>query len=174
MARRRARDERRLDRARGRRARPPLDARSRAPSRRSATRAAGRVLALAGRDPSLAVSTNAVAVALRCGLLAVAHRQPFRRPADPAGASGRPVARPGAGAGPALVGGPVPLAALAAGLRDQPDRPDLDAPLDALDHVVDRERGDRRRRQRLHLDAGRAGRRGLGPDPQPAGGAIRA
>ena len=67
----------------------------------------------------------------------------------------------------------VPLAALAAGLRDQPDGADLDAPLDALDHVVDRQRGDARRRQRLHLDPGRAGRGGLRPHPEHARGAVR-
>ena len=66
------------------------------------------------------------------------------------------------------------VAALAAGLRDEPDGPDLDAALDALDHVVDRQGRDRRRGHRLHLDAGRAGRRGLGPDAQDARGPIRA
>src|SRR6188768_2893642 len=57
---------------------------------------------------------------------------------------------------------PVPLAALAAGLREQPERADLDAPLDTLDHVVDRQRRHGRRRHRLHLDPRGARRRRLG------------
>ena len=85
-----------------------------------------------------------------------------RRPARPAAAARRRAARP-----PAAVGRSVPLAALAAGLRHEPDRSDLHAALDALDHVVDRQRGHGRRGQRLHLDAGRAGGRGLGADAQP-------
>ena len=59
---------------------------------------------------------------------------------------------------------PDPVAALAAGLRDEPDRADLDALLDALDHVVDREGGDRR--------GGRAppSRRRSGPSSRPRRG----
>src|SRR5262245_16088865 len=61
-----------------------------------------------------------------------------------------------------------PLPGLAAGLRDEADAADLDPALDALDHVVDREGGDRRGGHRLHLDAG-LGRRGrLGADAQDA------
>ena len=41
-------------------------------------------------------------------------------------------------------------------LRDEADRPDLDAALDALDHVVDGERRHGGRGQGLHLDAGLA------------------
>src|SRR3990172_7790762 len=38
---------------------------------------------------------------------------------------------------------PAPLAAPATGLRDDAEAPDLDAPFDTLDHVVDGEGGDR-------------------------------
>ncbi len=47
-----------------------------------------------------------------------------------------------------------PVAASPPLLLLQPDGPDLDPPLGRLDHVIDRERGRRCRRQRLHLDAG--------------------
>ena len=50
--------------------------------------------------------------------------------------------------------------------------PDLDALLDALHHVVDREGGDARGHERFHLDARRPDRRRLGPDPQGGGGAV--
>src|SRR6478735_3403590 len=63
---------------------------------------------------------------------------------------------------------PGPRAGLAAGLGDETDATDLDAALHAFDHVVDRERGDRRGGHRLHLDTGLGGRRGLGADPQDA------
>src|SRR5947209_17233955 len=43
---------------------------------------------------------------------------------------------------------------LAAGLLEQGDLADLEVLLQALDHVVDRERGDARGGQRLHLDPG--------------------
>src|SRR4051794_8938497 len=78
-----------------------------------------------------------------------------------------PIARPwpstsGAQASPAVPGAlaaatgfasPVPVPRLAAGLVEQRDLLDDDALLDALDHVVDGERADRRGRQGLHLDA---------------------
>jgi hypothetical protein len=41
---------------------------------------------------------------------------------------------------------------------DEADVGELCAALDGLQHVVERESGDRDRGQRLHLDAGRAGR----------------
>ena len=54
--------------------------------------------------------------------------------------------------------------------------PDLDAALDALDHVVDGQGGDRRRGHRLHLDAGLARswrpRRGCAARPPPRSGVI--
>ena len=46
------------------------------------------------------------------------------------------------------------LAAPAAALLDQPDVADHHRLVDRLDHVVDRQRRDGDRRQRLHLDAG--------------------
>src|SRR6185312_13927761 len=57
-----------------------------------------------------------------------------------------------------------PRPALAARLRDEADALDLDAALDALDHVVDGQGGHRRRCHRLHLDAGLARGRGFGAD----------
>ena len=60
---------------------------------------------------------------------------------DPAssGRSCRPHGRPASGGRrPCVVGGTMPVAALAAGLGHEPDGADLDALLDALDHVVDR------------------------------------
>ena len=47
-----------------------------------------------------------------------------------------------------------PGAAAPAGLLDQLDALDRDAALEALDHVVDGQGGDRAGRHRLHLDAG--------------------
>src|SRR6185312_6498107 len=55
-----------------------------------------------------------------------------------------------------------PGPAAPAGLLDQRDRGDLDAPLERLDHVVDRQGGDRRRGHRLHLDARAGGDARLG------------
>src|SRR4051794_12046762 len=43
----------------------------------------------------------------------------------------------------------------AAGLLEQRELVDRDAPLDPLHHVVDRQRSDRARGERLHLDSGR-------------------
>src|SRR5580765_4991824 len=71
------------------------------------------------------------------------------------------------------IAGAVPVAAPPAGLQDELDRADLDSAFDALDHVVDRQRGHRSRRQGLHLYTGRAGRRRLGPDPEDARAPIR-
>src|SRR4051794_19728766 len=47
-----------------------------------------------------------------------------------------------------------PVPAAAAGLLQQLDALDAHAPLEALDHVVDRERRDRRGGHGLHLDPG--------------------
>src|SRR6476661_2816698 len=56
----------------------------------------------------------------------------------------------------------VPVTRLASRLVQQRDLLDRHALLDALDHVVDRERRDRRGGQRLHLDAGAGDRARLG------------
>src|SRR2546427_5042168 len=53
------------------------------------------------------------------------------------------------------------------------NRTDLDASVDTLDHVVDRQRGDRNGSQGFHLDPGWTNRGGLGANPQRAGSAIR-
>src|SRR5262245_38420840 len=75
-----------------------------------------------------------------------------------------------------LVRNPVPafrdharpiMAGLAAALLDQVDVLDAHAALDRLHHVVDGEAGDRRRHQRLHLDAGLAGDLHGGTDGEP-------
>ena len=89
----------------------------------------------------------------RCGPPAVAGWRPVRGASGPAGRIQSPLLPPL--------------------LRDEADRADLDAALDALDHVVDGQGGDGRRGHRLHLDAGLAGRRGLGADAQHAGRAVR-
>ena len=47
------------------------------------------------------------------------------------------------------------MAGFAAGFFQKPDAFDTHAALDRLHHVIDGQAGDRRRRQRLHLDAGR-------------------
>src|SRR3954452_22450051 len=70
-------------------------------------------------------------------------------------------------------GRPDPGSTLAAGLRDQVDGLDLNATLDALDHVVEGQRRDRRRRHGFHLDTGLACRRGLRTDAQDARTPIR-
>ena len=49
------------------------------------------------------------------------------------------------------------VSGLAALFLDQMNAFDANAALDRLDHVVDRQARNRYRRQRLHLDAGRAG-----------------
>src|SRR3954454_2969282 len=56
----------------------------------------------------------------------------------------------------------VPVTRLASRLVQQRDALDRHALLDALDHVVDGERGDARGGQRLHLDAGAVHRARLG------------
>src|SRR4051812_24989598 len=53
---------------------------------------------------------------------------------------------------------------LAPGLLEQYDAADLEPLLESLDHVVDRQRGDARGGQRLHLHAGAGGRARLGGD----------
>src|SRR4051794_25492593 len=66
----------------------------------------------------------------------------------------------------------VAVTGLPSGLVEQRALLDDDALLDALDHVVDRERADRRGRQRLHLDAGAGHRAGLRRQRDRAGGGV--
>ena len=61
------------------------------------------------------------------------------------------------------------ISALAAGLFEQVDVLDLDSLVERLGHVVDRERGDRCRGQRLHFDAGLRGGGGRGDHPDAVG-----
>src|SRR6185437_12325579 len=60
-----------------------------------------------------------------------------------------------------LFGG-MPIARLAAALFEQPDIADDHAAVDRLAHVVDRQQADLHGGERLHLDAGRPERLGLG------------
>ena len=67
-----------------------------------------------------------------------------------------------------LVGWSVPLPGLAATLLEQPHGYDLRVTVDALDHVIHRERSDGCRGQCLHLDARRPHGRGRRTDAQRA------
>src|SRR5580700_4208384 len=62
----------------------------------------------------------------------------------------------------------VVIAALAAALAEQPDAFDGDSFVERLRHIVNRQRGDRCRDHRLHLDAGAGGCVRLGLHAQHA------
>ena len=146
----------------------PRRPRSRGPSSRSADARARGVLADAGRRAVAGGDhERALAPAASVTRFSACRFDPTRPATRVAGS------RPGRGAPSRRARrGRTQVAALAAGLRDEPDAPDLDAALDALDHVVDRQRRHGRGGHRLHLDAGLAGRRRLGADAQDAGGAV--
>ncbi len=114
-------------------------------ARRSSTRAPEVSSRAPAAAPSLAVMTSAVRPAIRSWvpLIGGSRVALALRPH----ASCDPRARPRLGVLRGLRRWRLadPRAALAPGLGDEPDAPDLDAAFHALDHVIDRQGGDRRR-----------------------------